>query len=134
MSTIQADIEARLAEVEPEVEVLLAEVVGRDLVRLFIDHPKGVTLDGRSFLPQVKGEKGTPREWIFCHYEPRHGKNNRKERYAQDTQFKLYRDGRLYDFQADPLEQKPLKDDTHAARVKLQAVLDKFEKEIPFGK
>jgi ribosome maturation factor RimP len=45
MSTIQADIEARLAEVEPEVEVLLAEVVGGGLVRLFIDHPKGVTLD-----------------------------------------------------------------------------------------
>jgi ribosome maturation factor RimP len=45
MSNIQADIEARLAEAEPEVEVLLAEVVGGDLVRLFIDHPKGVTLD-----------------------------------------------------------------------------------------
>ena len=45
MSTIQADIEARLAEVEPEVEVLLAEVVGGDLVRLFIDHPQGVSLD-----------------------------------------------------------------------------------------
>ena len=45
MSTIQADIEARLAEVEPDVEVLLAEVVGADLVRLFIDHPQGVTLD-----------------------------------------------------------------------------------------
>jgi ribosome maturation factor RimP len=44
MSQIQADIEARLAEVEPEVEVLLAEVVGGSLVRLFIDHPKGVTL------------------------------------------------------------------------------------------
>jgi ribosome maturation factor RimP len=44
MSAIQADIEARLAEVEPEVEVLLAEVVGGGLVRLFIDHPKGVTL------------------------------------------------------------------------------------------
>jgi hypothetical protein len=43
--SIQADIEARLSEVEPEVEVLLAEVVGRDLVRLFIDHPQGVTLD-----------------------------------------------------------------------------------------
>ena len=28
MSTIQADIEARLAEAEPDVEVLLAEVVG----------------------------------------------------------------------------------------------------------
>ena len=45
MSTIQAEIEARLAEVEPDVEVLLAEVVGGDLVRLFIDHPQGVTLD-----------------------------------------------------------------------------------------
>src|SRR3954454_8739315 len=45
MSEIQAQIEARLAEVEPDVEVLLAEVVGGDLVRLFIDHPKGVTLD-----------------------------------------------------------------------------------------
>src|ERR671916_2348055 len=45
MSTIQADIEARLAEVEPDVEVLLAEVVGGRLVRLFIDHPGGVTLD-----------------------------------------------------------------------------------------
>ncbi len=45
MSTIQADIEARLAEVEPEVEVLLAEVVGDDLVRLFIDHPQGVSLE-----------------------------------------------------------------------------------------
>src|SRR4051795_24043 len=45
MTTIQADIEARLSEVEPEVEVLLAEVVGGDLVRLFIDHPHGVTLD-----------------------------------------------------------------------------------------
>ncbi len=45
MTTIQADIEARLSEVEPEVEVLLAEVVGHDLLRLFIDHPQGVTLD-----------------------------------------------------------------------------------------
>ena len=43
--SVQADIEARLAQVEPEVEVLLAEVVGGSLVRLFIDHPQGVSLD-----------------------------------------------------------------------------------------
>jgi ribosome maturation factor RimP len=42
MSAIQADIEARLAEREPEVEVLLAEVMGGKVVRLFIDHPQGV--------------------------------------------------------------------------------------------
>ena len=44
-SAIQKDIEARLAESEPDVEVLLAEVVGSRLVRLFIDHPDGVTLE-----------------------------------------------------------------------------------------
>ena len=43
-STIQADIEQQLAHVEPEVEVLLAEVAGGAVVRLFIDHPEGVTL------------------------------------------------------------------------------------------
>jgi ribosome maturation factor RimP len=45
MSAIQADIEARLADAEPDVEVLLAEVVGGRLVRLFIDHPDGVSLE-----------------------------------------------------------------------------------------
>ena len=44
MSTIQSDIEAQLATAEPEVEVLLAEVMGGRLVRLFIDHPDGVSL------------------------------------------------------------------------------------------
>jgi ribosome maturation factor RimP len=45
MSSLQADIEARLAEAAPDVEVLLAEVVGGHTLRLFIDHPEGVTLD-----------------------------------------------------------------------------------------
>ncbi|MDQ6820489.1 MAG: ribosome maturation factor RimP [Actinomycetota bacterium] len=44
MSTIQADIEARLAIAEPEVDVLLAEVVGAGTLRVFIDHPEGVTI------------------------------------------------------------------------------------------
>ncbi len=45
MSSIQSDIEERLAVVEPDVEVLLAEVVGGSTLRLFIDHPSGVTLE-----------------------------------------------------------------------------------------
>jgi ribosome maturation factor RimP len=45
MSSLQADIETRLAAAEPQVEVLLAEVVGGDTLRLFIDHPDGVSLD-----------------------------------------------------------------------------------------
>jgi ribosome maturation factor RimP len=45
MEPIQAEIETTLAERAPDVEVLLAEVVGGDKVRLFIDHPDGVSLD-----------------------------------------------------------------------------------------
>jgi ribosome maturation factor RimP len=44
MQRIQTDIEERLAERAPDVEVLLAELVG-DTVRLYIDHPEGVTLE-----------------------------------------------------------------------------------------
>jgi ribosome maturation factor RimP len=44
MATLQKEIEGRLAECEPEVEVLLAEVVGGGTLRVFIDHPGGVTL------------------------------------------------------------------------------------------
>ena len=43
-ATLQQDIEARLATAEPDVEVLSAEVVGGTMVRLFIDHPEGVSL------------------------------------------------------------------------------------------
>ena len=44
MTALQTDIERRLAQSEPEVEVLLAEVVGGRCLRVFIDHPDGVTL------------------------------------------------------------------------------------------
>lgn len=42
--SLQVEIEAQLAAGEPDVEVLLAEVAG-DTVRLFIDHPEGVSLE-----------------------------------------------------------------------------------------
>jgi ribosome maturation factor RimP len=48
MSALQSEIEERLATSEPDVEVLLAEVVSdpthHRTLRIFIDHPGGVTL------------------------------------------------------------------------------------------
>jgi ribosome maturation factor RimP len=44
MTPLQTDIERRLAENEPDIEVLLAEVSGGRCLRVFIDHPDGVTL------------------------------------------------------------------------------------------
>jgi ribosome maturation factor RimP len=43
-TALQQEIEERLAQTEPDVEVLLAEVVGGRCLRVFIDHPDGVTL------------------------------------------------------------------------------------------
>jgi ribosome maturation factor RimP len=45
MSAVQAGIEAHLVDFEPDVEVLLAEVVPGGTLRVFIDHPRGVTLE-----------------------------------------------------------------------------------------
>src|SRR5579875_1614611 len=47
VSALQEEIETRLATAAPEVEVLLTEVIStptNPTLRLFIDHPDGVTL------------------------------------------------------------------------------------------
>jgi ribosome maturation factor RimP len=44
MTDLQTEIETRLSQAEPDVEVLLAEVAPGGVLRLFIDHPDGVTL------------------------------------------------------------------------------------------
>jgi ribosome maturation factor RimP len=41
---LQIDIEKRLASAEPDVEVLACERVGAERLRVFIDHPDGVSL------------------------------------------------------------------------------------------
>jgi ribosome maturation factor RimP len=56
---LQADIEARLATAEPDVEVVLAEVVPGETLRIFIDHPEGVTL---ALCERVTRELGDLRE------------------------------------------------------------------------
>ncbi len=87
--------------------------------------PEG--LDGRSFLPQLRGEAGSPREWIYCYYCPR-PERTPPARFVRDQRWKLYGDGRFFDIAADPLEKEPLEKvdrDTAAgaARRKLQAAL-----------
>jgi ribosome maturation factor RimP len=55
---LQTEIESRLAASEPEIEVLLVEVSGTTL-RLFIDHPDGVTL---ALCERVSGQLGGYRD------------------------------------------------------------------------
>ncbi len=58
IAPLQTEIENRLAASEPGVEVLLVEVSGTTL-RLFIDHPDGVTL---ALCERVSGQLGDYRD------------------------------------------------------------------------
>jgi arylsulfatase A len=68
--------------------------------------PGELMVDGRSILPQLKGQVGQPREWIYGWYA-RDGKTNAKE-WVRDKNYKLYRSGELYNVTVDLYEQNPL--------------------------
>jgi len=83
--------------------------------------PEGVKIDSHSIAPQIKGEKGTPRDWIYVELG---GKS-----YVRDARYKLTNAGKLFDLKNAPFEEIPVADDTTdadalAAKKKLQAVLD----------
>ena len=92
--------------------------------------PEEMPCDGRSFLPQIRGEQGNPRDWIFCHYNPRWPiVQEYAGQFAREHRFKIYHDGRLYDVPVDRLEERDIvlgqgEADAEGARERLQAVLD----------
>jgi arylsulfatase A len=99
-----------------------------------VDIPTEMTIDGRSFLAQLRGEKGSPREWVYCWYSLR-GEPLRE--CAFDQRFKLYRTGEFYDLIHDCDEQQPLHvadlkyAEALAAAKRLQAALDQYSDARP---
>ena len=96
--------------------------------------PEGI--DGISFLPQLRGERGTPREWLYSWYSPRQQADMSIREAAFDLNFKLYRTGELFDLRTDSDEKHPLQPevtDEHAVSAvkKLSAVLEQFRDARP---
>jgi arylsulfatase A len=90
-------------------------------------------IDGRSFLPQLRGEKGTPREWFYCWYA-RDGGAEATHEFAATKQYKLYRNGSLYDYQKDVMEKTPLTNlnaEDVAAQKMLQTALEQYKDARP---
>lgn len=91
--------------------------------------PDGMILDGQSFLPQLQGKKGKPREWIFCHYDPKWLGRKEAVRFVRDKRWKLYDNGDLFDVSADTLERNPnpAGQEAVSARKRLQAAFDSIK-------
>lgn len=62
--------------------------------------PQDRPMDGRSFLPQLQGAAGAPRDWVYTEFN---GLG-----WIRDKNWKLYSDGRYFDMARDPREKKPL--------------------------
>lgn len=90
--------------------------------------PQHLKPDGRSFYPQLTGTKGNPRDWVYVYYWGRGRDVFKTREFARDKQFKLYDDGSFFDVVNDPLELKPITDESHSidmvkAKQKLSEVL-----------
>ncbi len=83
--------------------------------------PADVKFDGRSFAPQLRGETGKPREWIFVQLGAGW--------YTRDNGWKLNQRGELFSMKDSPFVEAAVPSDSpdaeaQAARKRLQTVLD----------
>ncbi len=100
--------------------------------------PKNEIFDGRSFLPQIKGEPGNPRDWIFIHHDPLPGHNKIGRsiaRWIQDKRYKLCDETgnhHFFDLATDPEELHPIdlrnaSSEARNAHARLLAALKELE-------
>ena len=109
----------------PAGKVCADRVDFSDLLPTFADLagaqlPAGVTFDGTSFAPQLRGQAGQPRDWIFVQLG--------QQWYVRNRQWKLTQAGELYDMTDAPFAEKPVPaGEQPEARQQLQAVLDQLK-------
>ncbi|MCB0836594.1 MAG: sulfatase-like hydrolase/transferase [Bacteroidetes bacterium] len=103
------------------------------------DIPAPGTIDGQSFMPQLMGKTGHPREWIYSWFS-RNGADSLARVFARNQRYKLYRNGEFYDVPNDYEEENPLNETELSPEQKkihkmLQGVIDQYEgrrlEEIP---
>ncbi len=98
--------------------------------------PETMPIDGTSFLPQIRGEQGHPREWIYSWYSPRQNNDRQVREFAFDHRYKLYRNGNFFDLDRDPTEMEPMRTSELSgsaaqSATKLRGVLDRFQNARP---
>jgi arylsulfatase A len=112
----------------PAGKVTIEMMDSTDFVPTFVELaggklPENTVIDGRSFVPQIYGKKGNPRETIFIELA--------KNWYVRDQNWKLNQAGQFFDMTPAPFAEPLVPADTKnpaaiAARARLQAALDKL--------
>lgn len=85
--------------------------------------PANTVIDGHSFAPQLRGQQGKPRDWIFIQLA--------RQWYVRDARWKLNQTGALFNMSKAPFEEPLVPANTTdpaaiAARKRLAAVLEKL--------
>ncbi len=114
--------------VTPGGKVLKDLVDFSDLFPTFVELagttlPAGVKFDGRSFAPQLRGQTGHPRDWIYVQLGA--------QWYGRNAGWKLNQNGELFDLRDAPFVEKAVavasqSEAAKAARQQLQAALDEL--------
>ena len=82
--------------------------------------PEGAKTDSRSFAPQLRGEKGAPREWAYVQLNAKW--------FVRESAFKMNDTAELFEMSDAPFVEKPIAPDadtepSKAARTRLSAIL-----------
>jgi arylsulfatase A len=88
--------------------------------------PDSLSIDGISFLPQLRGDPGTPRRWVYSWYL--HPARKEPKVFVRNHKYKLYGNGDFVEVQPDYGGEKPIQLDnlmegTRAVYQELQGVL-----------
>jgi arylsulfatase A len=100
-----------------------------------IEVPAKLAIDGHSFLPQVRGETGRPRPWIYSWFA-RNGGAKATTELARNHEYGLHRDGKMFDVRGGddhtlPLDLSALSPEAEQARRVLQSALDLYANARP---
>lgn len=90
--------------------------------------PKGFILDGNSFYTQlINAGKGKHRQWIYDYYDPKWARL-KGDTWVQNENWKLYKDGRIYNLKID--EKELIKLDYNQLNSSEKKTIDQFRKVI----
>jgi arylsulfatase A len=90
--------------------------------------PGDLPLDGRSFLPQIRGKRGKPRKAIFLHYWGRGRVQEAAREMARNERYVLFNNGEFFDLNRDIDQALPL--DTDRLTRKERRVLRRLGREL----